>query len=77
MHDYKRMLDRPNASQTGHDIAVHFSRQLLSAVDYIEIMKHLRRILVVNEKILAGVISLHQQLLMLLPLMMLWSSGDW
>jgi len=31
-----------------------------------------------GEEILAGVISLHQQLLMLLlPLMMLWSSGDW
>jgi len=42
-------------------------------------MKHLSRLLVVGEKVLAGVINLHQQLLMLLLLavMMLWSSGHW
>ena len=46
--------------------------------DINEITKHLSRLLVVGEKVLAGVISLHQQLLMLLlPLMMLWSSEDW
>jgi len=46
--------------------------------DINEITKHLSRLLVVGAKVLAGVISLHQQLLMLLlPLMMLWSSEDW
>jgi len=40
--------------------------------------QRLRSLFIVDEEVLAGVISLHQQLLMLLlPLMMLWSSVDW
>jgi len=35
------------------------------------------RMSTVSKELRAAVISLHQQLLMLLPLMMLWSSGDW
>ena len=43
-----------------------------------EHLKRLRGLLIVNENVLTGVISLHQQLLMmLLPLTLLWSSGVW
>jgi len=41
----------------------------------IKTVKHLRRLMTVSQ---AAIVSLHQQLLlMLLPLMMLWSSADW
>jgi len=57
---------------------VVFYHRTTTIGDIKEIMKHLSRLLVVGEKVLASVISLHQQLLMLLlPLMMLWPSGDW
>ena len=71
-----------NASQIGQKSSVLFSvvfyHRTTTIGDIKEIMKHLSRLLVVGEKVLASVISLHQQLLMLLlPLMMLWPSGDW
>ena len=41
----------------------------------IKTVKRLRRLMAVSQ---AAIVSLHQQLLlMLLPLMMLWSSADW
>jgi len=71
-----------NASQIEHKSPVLFSlvfyHRTTTIGDIKESMKHLSRLLIVGEKVLAAVISLHQQLLMLLlPLMMLWSSGDW
>jgi len=49
---------------------------ILEEDDIKKIMKHLSRLLVVDEQVLAGVISLHQ-MLMLLAVMTLRSSGDW